>query len=127
MQRQDDHSSSFTPLNTPSIKETLRGFDWLAYMRANRPVFYYEQMDVWQVFRYDDVQRVISDHDTFSSEDVPNFSGNIFLRDTMVAQDPPNHRTLRNLVSQAFTARAINHLTNDITHITQELLDKVLP
>jgi cytochrome P450 family 109 len=127
MQQQRNPSSSFTPLHTQSIQETLRDFDWLAYMRTNHPVSYYEPMNLWQVFRYDDVQHVITDHNSFSSENVPNFSENIFLRDSMVAQDPPNHRNLHNLVNQAFTLRAINHLADDITHITRELLDKVLP
>ena len=48
-----------------------------------------------------------------------------FLGDTLVAKDPPEHRKLRNLVNQAFTPRAVAHLSGRIEQITQELLDQV--
>lgn len=127
MQQQDNHSGRFTPFRAQPGEETLQGFNWLAHMRANHPVYYSEQMNLWHVFRYADAYRVITDYTTFSSEDVPNFSDNLFLRDTIVARDLPDHRKLRNLVTQAFSTHASERLTSDITHITQKLLDKLLP
>src|SRR5207245_7166780 len=39
--------------------------------------------------------------------------------------DPPRHRQLRNLVSQAFTPRMVAQMEPRITAITNELLDHV--
>jgi cytochrome P450 len=96
-------------------------------MRSEHPVFYDERSRFWQVFRYQDVHRTITEHQIFSSEDVPGFSDDTFLSDTIVAKDPPDHRKLRNLVNLAFTPRAVNHLSERIAQLTQELLDAVLP
>ncbi|GCE31764.1 putative cytochrome P450 YjiB [Dictyobacter alpinus] len=126
-QQKKYNSSSNTPINTPPIEETLRGFEWFTYMRANSPVVYDQQLNIWHVFRYDDVYQVITDHHTFSSADVPNFSQNNFLKDTIVAQDPPDHRRLRQLTNQAFTRRAIISMTESIRQLTQELLDQLIP
>ncbi len=81
---------------------------------------------MWQVFRYDDVSQVITDYARFSSQ---AFAGGAdsFLKDTLVARDPPDHRKLRNLVNQAFTPRAVARLADRITLMTQELLDEVKP
>ena len=86
-------------------------------MRSNQPVFRAEQMPIWQVFRYEDVQEVITDHHRFSSEAT---FGDSFLANTLVTTDPPDHRTLRNLVNQAFTPRAVTRLSHRVTQITQE-------
>ena len=47
------------------------------------------------------------------------------MRETLVSKDPPDHRKLRNLVNQAFTPRTVARLSDRITQITQELLDRV--
>ena len=117
----------FVPFHEYSLDETMRLFDWFAEMQAENPVAYDEKMHMWQVFRYKDVQQVITDYTVFSSEAVPGFSEDTFLRDTIVAKDPPDHRKLRNLVNLAFTPRAVNHLSERIAQVTQELLDAVLP
>jgi cytochrome P450 len=41
--------------------------------------------------------------------------------------DPPEHRQYRNLVSYAFTPRAIDRLRGRVAEITQELLDEARP
>ncbi|MBO0779706.1 MAG: cytochrome P450 [Ktedonobacteraceae bacterium] len=109
------------------IEDTRQHFDWFTKMRAEQPVFYDEQTKFWQVFRYDDVNQVLTDYNVFSSEAVPGFSDESFLSDTIVAKDPPDHRKLRNLVNVAFTPRAVNLLSERIARISQELLDAVLP
>ncbi|GCE21646.1 hypothetical protein [Dictyobacter kobayashii] len=89
MQKQTNRSSRPTSVSTQPVEERLEGFAWFAYMRANHPVVYDDQMQVWHAFKYDDVYQVINDPETFSSENVPTFSHNVFLRDTIVSQDPP--------------------------------------
>ena len=47
----------------PATVETsaLNPFPWYRQMRADQPVYYHEAYNTWQVFRYDDVLRVLSD------------------------------------------------------------------
>src|SRR5260370_38638908 len=45
---------------------------------------------------------------------------------SIVNPDPPRHRQLRSLASQAFTPRAIAQLTPRISEIVHELLDHVV-
>ena len=47
------------------------------------------------------------------------------MANTLVTTDPPDYRTLRNLVNRAFTPRAVTRLSHRVTQITQELLDAV--
>ncbi|HEY0602938.1 MAG TPA: cytochrome P450 [Herpetosiphonaceae bacterium] len=108
-----------------TIEEAFQTFQWFAQMRDSQPVFYDEQTHLWQIFRYDDVNEVVTDYNRFSSEAVPGFSDSTFLAGTIVATDPPQHRKLRNLVNQAFTPRAVNELSSRVAEITQELLDDV--
>jgi cytochrome P450 len=126
MQQRTARTGGFRPARVYPIEETFQYFDWFAHMRAEHPVFYDEQTHLWQVFRYNDIQKTLLDYEHFSSEAVPGFSEDTFLRDTVVAKDPPDHRKLRNLVNLAFTPRAVNHLAEDIAHITRELLSERL-
>jgi cytochrome P450 len=114
-------------------------FAWYRAMRASKPVVYDADADCWQVFRYDDVLRIAMDHATFSSEarqrmiarDDPDErderGDRMAFPPTIVSMDPPRHRELRSLVTQAFTPRAVAQLAPRITQITNELLDRVIP
>jgi cytochrome P450 len=42
-------------------------FPYYAKMRRESPVFYDTQQQSWMVFRYEDVERVLADWQTFSS------------------------------------------------------------
>ncbi len=102
----------------------LNPFPWYSMMRKTNPVHYYEQYGIWQVFRYDDVLRVLSDYAAFSS----SFGGpgEDPLSNSLISMDPPRHRQLRNLVTQAFTPRSVARLSDRITTIVTELLDNVV-
>src|SRR3981081_3331739 len=124
---QQKQPGSASPPGMPPMGESQQGFKWFAYLRNLNPALFEAQDGLWNVFRYDDVFQVITDHDTFSSENVPTFSSNIFLRDSIVSQDPPNHRRLRHLINQAFTKNAIARMTDRISQATQMRLDQLLP
>ena len=70
------------------------------------------------------MQRVLSDYATFSS----NFGGQGQdpLSNSLISMDPPRHRQLPYLVTQAFTPRSVARLAERITTITTELLDNVV-
>ncbi len=124
MQQQPrSRSQGFSLFRSHDLTEIPQVYAWFEQMRNNQPVSLEERMGIWQVFRYEDVSKVITDYARFSSQAF-GVSGS-FLKDTLVAKDPPDHRKLRNLVNQAFTPRAVARLSDRITQITQELLDAV--
>ncbi len=79
-------------------------------MRDNHPVHYDEEQDVWNVFLYEDVNRVFirlspvfqveGSEDNFS---IPPLETRININST----DPPEHRNVRSIVSKAFTPRSL--------------------
>jgi cytochrome P450 len=101
---------------------------WSA-QRDTRPVFLDEQSGMWRLLDYATVAAVLADPATFSSDlsplapAPPDFE--TFRTGMFVGMDPPDHRKLRTLVSQAFTPRTVASLEPRIRAITAELLDAV--
>lgn len=87
---------------------------------------YNQEGQFWEVFDYETVHFVATEHERFSSDETKfiNRPGGQVL-ESMLNADPPRHRQLRSLVTQAFTPRAIAQLAPRITEITHELLDQV--
>src|SRR3546814_15142973 len=74
---------------------------------------------LWVVSRHHDIERILHDHDTFSSDlgmKVPLMS--------MVMKDPPDHTRLRQTVNLAFTPRNIRHLGPRIEAIAEDLASR---
>ena len=113
----------FALFGTYALEEIPQTYSWFGEMREHNPVFKDERTRLWQVFRYEDVLAILTDYSRFSSQ-AYEFTGG-FLKNSLIAKDPPDHRKLRNLVNQAFTPKAVAHLSARITQITQELLDEV--
>ena len=122
-------------LQTLSTLHDVQGvYDWFEEMRTTQPVWLDESSGCWHVFKYTDVQTVITDYTRFSSErrrpGVPLRTGANAEGSqprggrSIIAMDPPQHRQYRNLVSHAFTPRAIERLRGRVASITQELLDQ---
>ena len=101
----------------------LNPFPWYALMRQTNPVNFDSRSSMWSVFDYEDVQRVLTEYSTFSSQFTDS---NQPLGDSMISADPPRHRQLRSLVSQAFTPRRIAQLEPRIAQIVNEELDRVV-
>ncbi|WP_211881356.1 cytochrome P450 [Pseudarthrobacter albicanus] len=113
----------------PAIEQPLNPFRHYEAMRRSQPVFHDQESGVWHVYRYDDVQRVLSEHSTFSSRmagDNPSGTGQLFAA-SLINTDPPRHRQLRSLVTQAFTPRAVEALAPRIAEITDALLAPAAP
>jgi len=108
--------------------ELFAPFDWYRTMRAAQPVSFDEKANVWHVFGYDDVSRVLMDHEAFSS-DRGSVTGGPAVDDprlsTMFTMDPPRHRQMRSLVSLAFTPATVNRVLPRIGSIADGLLDRV--
>ena len=100
-------------------------------MRSEAPVFWQDERDgrgFWSLTRYGDILAASKDYATFSSE-----AGGTSLMDltpeqvqsrmSMLDSDPPKHKRLRNIVSKAFTVRAVNAYEDRIRSIFREVLD----
>jgi cytochrome P450 len=105
--------------------------EWFALLRSEAPVFWQDERDgrgFWSLTRYGDILAASKDYATFSSE-----AGGTSLMDltpqqvqsrmSMLDSDPPNHKRLRNIVSKAFTVRAVNAYEDRIRSMFREVLD----
>ncbi len=112
-----------------AIERQLDPFPFYREMRVNSPVAYDPERWSWSVFRYDDVQQVLSEWKDFSSQfGGPDRSENTSypFAASMISTDPPRHRQLRNLVTQAFTPRAVDSLSTRIAVLVNGYLDRVM-
>ncbi|MGH3976503.1 MAG: cytochrome P450 [Pseudonocardiaceae bacterium] len=104
-------------------------FAWFRTMLDTQPVqpVVLDDNQLWQVFSYTDVSRILSDTVTFSSDTTaltpPQADLDLFTKGNIVVMDPPRHRKMRTLVSQVFTPRVVAALAPRIAEITTSLLD----
>ncbi len=118
-------------MQTKANREQLyTSYDWYRQMRETQPVYLDPEWNAWHVFRYADVVRVLTDYSTFSSDEnryMPEeYRDTSPISSSILRMDPPRHRQLRNLVSQAFTPRMVAQMETRINEITNELLDQVV-
>jgi cytochrome P450 len=101
-----------------------------ARLREEAPLYYNAQHDFYAVSRYEDVNRGIVDHATYSSAkgaileliraDFPIPSG------VLIFEDPPIHDIHRKLLARMFTPRKIALLEQKIRNYCVESLDAVV-
>ena len=119
----------------PPTNQRLYPFDFYSQMRRLNPVAYDERNKIWGIFRYGDVQSVLGDYMTFSSD--PQRSDSLMLpfteraatpfqRLSLLQSDPPYHRTLRGVIASAFTPMIIAKLQPHIERIAHEMLNEVI-
>lgn len=98
----------------------LDPFPWYKEMRESDPIHFEPEGNLWELFKYEDVLKVLSNPAIFSSgrgRPDAQAGGNIMLL------DPPRHQELRALVSQVFTPRTISRMSERILTIVNNLLD----
>jgi len=106
-------------LTNASVWEQAAPHHWLNRLRRDKPVYWHDESDgpgFWAVTRHDDVRRVSTSPDLFSSwvggplrlDPEPGVLEQ--LRMVIIGMDPPDHRTFRTLVSRAFTPKMINQI-----------------
>ncbi|MFF5213259.1 cytochrome P450 [Streptosporangium sp. NPDC000396] len=102
---------------------------WLHGPRSGPPVEFDAQAGMWNVYGYPEMQEVLGDPATFSSDTmrvIPEgmMPAEDFSLEGFITQiDPPEHGKLRKLVSSAFTRKVVADLEPRIAAITHELLD----
>ena len=87
-------------------------------MRDQAPLYRNEQYDFWALTRFDDVAKVLTDRDTFSSA-----KGGVYQvaaaeielpLGLFIFEDPPIHTVHRRLISRLFTPRAVSAIENRV-------------
>jgi cytochrome P450 len=108
----------------------------LARLRDECPVHHEERFDPWVVTRYADVDRVLRDPETFSSQGAVTSSARplpgavravleqgAWPLTLLTESDPPIHRPLRSLVQSAFTPRRVAALEPVVRARAHALID----
>lgn len=113
------------------------------YYRALReaaPVHYDERMNLYLVSRFEDLQEVLYDWETYSQElgyhtlwgqgfkeeliAILERDGGGYFPD-VIATDPPRHGRVRRLLENAFTARRLKQLEPAFAQVVAELVEQV--
>ncbi|HEX8440784.1 cytochrome P450 [Archangium sp.] len=92
-------------------------------LRSRSPVLHEPLADLWMIFDYEGVKRVLNDHEAFSSIIAPPTAA---TSQWLVFSDPPRHTKLRALIMRAFTQRAVSSLEPRIRELSRELLEQTL-
>ncbi|HEY0494641.1 MAG TPA: cytochrome P450 [Kutzneria sp.] len=104
---------------------------WLRGEDPEAPVRFDAAAGVWCVYGYQEVQQVLTDTATFSSNTqrvVPPEmleGADQFSEGNLIQMDGLEHKKLRGLISHAFTPKMVASLEPRIAELTNELLDAV--
>lgn len=110
----------------------LDPYPWYREMRETNPVRCDDKRGVWDLFRFDHVERAIKDHEEFSAESDTPFDRfkrieRIEFGDTIIASDPPTHTRLRSVVDDYFqTGTLEEQFGARMEELADELLDRML-
>jgi len=96
-------------------------------IREEAPLYYNEQHDFYALSRYADVERALTDTDTFSSARgviLELIKANIEMPPgTLIMEDPPAHNIHRQLLARVFSPRRIADLEPQIREYCVRCLD----
>ncbi|KAF9123670.1 hypothetical protein BGX30_001314 [Mortierella sp. GBA39] len=113
-----------------SAVEEFSPFEWYRHHLEHDPISYSEETNSWNVFRYEDVKRVLSDYEYFSSVrarttisvGADNEAGQHNSGRVDLSSDPPEHRKSRSLLSAAFTPRSLKLWEPRIHEVVSQLI-----
>jgi len=110
----------------------------MAYFRRYKPVFWYEPMQMWFVFRFEDVDALFRDS-RLSSKRMPYFFSTVpphklaglrwmleYCDRWLVNRDGEDHKRIRRLIHAGLTPRIVTSLRDAMQRTTDALLDKVV-
>ena len=92
-------------------------------MRSSSPVLHIPPLNLWMIFDYEGVKRVLTDSDAFSSSMVTVNRRN---PEWFIFFDPPRHTKLRAIVMRAFTPGVVANLEPLVRKFSRELLDQTI-
>ncbi len=98
-----------------------------AWMRANEPIYWDAENELWGIARYDDIVDIEKRKREFinSDKEKGGYRPNLPADDAIIGLDDPLHMKRRNTVSRRFTPRAAGAWEDDIRGKVNGLLDDV--
>ncbi|BBX95436.1 cytochrome P450 [Mycobacterium lacus] len=105
----------------------------LARLRREQPVQridssgmpHEESKPVFIVYRYEEVQQLLRDNETFSSAIIIDAFGDVLGRHVMLGMDEPEHGRHRTLVAKAFSQKAMARWEGELVEkVGNELIDR---
>lgn len=119
-----------SPITDPDTYLTGVPYEELGVLRRAAPVVRID--DFWAVLRHHEVRQVLRSPQVFSSarggtqiRDPATADDLAYVRRMMLNSDPPDHARLRNLLTKAFTPRAVARLTERIEGWARDLVEAV--
>src|SRR6476469_6334326 len=101
-----------------------------ARLRDEAPIYYNERYDFWAISRHADVEKALSDWQTFSNtrSDILELVKSKFDMPTgvMMFEDPPMHSMLRGLMSRVFTPRRMAAIEDQVRRFCIGCLDPLV-
>ncbi len=110
------------------------------YLRENCPVYFDETLGMYVISRYEDVNAIMVDWETYSLEkgyhkywgqgfldeliEVLERDGGGYIPD-VISVDPPKHQRIRRLLDNAFSPRRLKLLEDSFIASTAELIEKI--
>ncbi|MEV6331159.1 cytochrome P450 [Streptomyces sp. NPDC051909] len=102
---------------------------WLRGRAPEAPVQYDAQAGIWCVYGYEEVQHVLANPATYTSDTRRAIPAELmegadqFREGNLIQMDGLEHRKLRGLISHAFNPKVVADLEPRIAELTHELLD----
>jgi len=127
------------PINVASREFTDHKWEYYRWLREHAPVYRGRMsiLPVYFVSRFDDCLKLLGDPRFVRNRTTATGGGRRLpfplpktiqiLGKSMIVEDEPDHRRLRNLVHKAFTPRALERLVPRIERLSAELLAKAEP
>lgn len=138
----------YNPVSPETIEDP---YPFYRRLHDEAPVYHVEDLDLWVLTRYDDVQTALRDPTAFSSQSGmgllmgggppgrmrdfvrrqrEGFAGLSYdelagLR-MLIMSDPPDHTRLRRLVNKGFTPKMIGQLEGRIREIATRMVDEMI-
>ena len=127
------------PLDLSSKDFANNKYEYYKWLREEAPVFHgkISILDVYILSRYDDCVNFLKDPRFVRNRTTATGGGRMpfsmplpipkstqLMGQSMITEDEPDHRRLRNLVHQAFTRHSLEKMSARIDELTHDLLDK---
>lgn len=112
------------------VNITANPYPTFARLRDEAPLYYNERYNFWAISRHADVEKALSDWETFSNSrsDILELIQSKFPMPpgVMMFEDPPTHTVLRGVMSRVFTPRRMAAIEDQIRAYCVRCLDPLV-
>ncbi len=111
-------STIYDPFDPATVRDPYPAYAW---MRAEDPVHYNPERDLWAITRWADVYAVARDHESFSSAEGVTYPR--VPSPMLISLDPPDHTRVRQLAARDFTPKATERWRDLVHDVARRMLD----